>query len=416
MRTEFGRAPLATNWILVMGVLMLIAGSCSDPGDAVEVRGPQLSLVETLGGLDTAGFARATEPRSFEFPRDHGPHPDFRTEWWYVTGNLEAVDGRAFGFQFTVFRSALSPDAPTGPSEWRTNQAFMGHFAFTDVSGNSFRADQIFSRGTEYLAGARADPFVVWLQDWYLRSSASALGRPDILSSTGPAIATESSGGSIFPLNLRADADGATVELTLEAGKPPVAHGVEGLSQKGPEAGNASYYYAHTRMPAAGQVVLDGDTVRVQGLAWLDREWSTSALSPGQVGWDWFALQLDDGWDLMVYQLRREDGSADPHSDGALIDPTGRRIPLEWDHDIQVEATSEWKSPHDGTIYPAGWRIRIPDRGWDLRVRPAVADQELMLAYRYWEGAVLIEGRGEDSKTVGGRGYVELTGYEGGRD
>jgi predicted secreted hydrolase len=416
MLSRRGRLSPLAIWMAAVGVLLTVSAACSDPDGGQELRGPQLSLVETLGGLDTAGYARATEPRPFDFPRDHGAHPDFRTEWWYVTGNLEAVDGRAFGFQFTVFRSALSPDAPTGDSEWSTNQAFMGHFALTDVSGGSFRADEVFARGTEYLAGARTDPFEVWLQDWYLRPAATAPGRPDALSSAEDSSATDTAERSIFPLNLRADAEGAVVELTLQAGKPPVAHGVDGLSQKGPEFGNASYYYAHTRMPAAGHVILDGDTVLVEGLAWLDREWSTSALSPGQVGWDWFALQLDDGWDLMVYQLRREDGSADPHSDGALIDPTGLRIPLEWDRDVHVEATSEWRSPYDGTIYPAGWRIQIPDRGWDLTVRPAVADQELLLAYRYWEGAVLVDGRGEGSEAIVGRGYVELTGYEQGRD
>jgi predicted secreted hydrolase len=166
-------------------------------------------------------------------------------------------------------------------------------------------------------------------------------------------------------------------------------------------------------MPASGRLVLDGDTLEVNGLAWLDREWSTSALSDGQVGWDWFALQLDDGWEMMVYQLRLEDGTADPLSDGVLIDPDGQRIPLDWGTEVQIEPTDTWRSPVDGAVYPSGWRVRVPSRGWDLVVEPALRDQELKVAFRYWEGSVRISGIGEGGGPAHGRGYVELTGYAG---
>ena len=351
-----------------------------------------LSLVETLGGADTVGYARATQVRDFRFPTDHGPHEDFRTEWWYVTGNLDADDGRDLGFQFTIFRSSLSPVDPGGPSAWSTNQAFMGHFALTDIASEDFRAIELFARGGAGLAGAVSEPFAVWLEDWRLEGE------------------TE---GQVFPMRLTADGRGLDVELLLDEGKPYVLQGEEGLSQKGPEPGNASYYYAHTRMPTEGRVVIDGDTLAVTGLSWLDREWSTSALSDGQVGWDWFALQLDDGWEMMVYQLRRADGTADPLSDGVLIDPEGGRVPLRWSRDVSVEPTDTWASPVDGAEYPSGWRIRVPERGWDLIVTPAVRDQELRVAFRYWEGSVRVSGAGEDGRSIAGRGYVELTGYAG---
>jgi predicted secreted hydrolase len=290
----------------------------------------------------------------------------------------------------------------------------MGHFAVTDITSGSFRAFERFARGGAGLAGATNGPLRVWIEDWSLESETPAVTpRPG----TSVAAAADGSGPSgasaVFPLRLFADGEGTELQLELGAGKPLVLQGDRGLSQKGPEPGNASYYYAHTRMPASGRVVLDGDTLSVSGLAWLDREWSTSALSQGQVGWDWFALQLDDGWEMMVYQIRRDDGSADPLSDGVLIDPSGRRYPLAWGDEVRVEVTDRWSSPMDGASYPAGWRIRVPERGWDLTVAPAVRDQELRLAFRYWEGAVLIEGTGEGGEPVGGRGYVELTGYAG---
>jgi len=351
----------------------------------------RLSLVETLAGSDTVGYERALEPRPFDFPADHGPHPGFRTEWWYVTGNLTADNGRDFGFQFTIFRNALAPSVPGGSSAWSTNQAYMGHFALTDAGAGRFHAFERFARGAAALAGAQRDPLRVWIEDWEVGAA----------------------GPGTFPLRLSAAQDGVALELELSAGKPVVFQGELGLSQKGPEPGNASYYYSLTRMPAAGTVTVDGTTFEVDGLAWLDREWSTSALSEGQVGWDWFALQLEDGWDMMIYRLRRADGAADPLSDGVLIDPNGLRVPLEWGVDVVVDATGSWTSPIDGAVYPSGWRITVPDRGWDLTVEPRIQAQELDVSFRYWEGAVAVTGNGEGGVPVEGSGYVELTGYAG---
>jgi predicted secreted hydrolase len=267
----------------------------------------------------------------------------------------------------------------------------MAHFTVTDVEAGGFHAHERFARGAAGLAGAAAEPLSVWLGDW------SITGTP----------------GETFPLRLQAVADGAAIDLVLEAGKPTVLQGDRGLSRKGPEPGNASYYYSLTRMPAQGLVMVDGDTVAVSGSAWLDREWSTSALSAEQVGWDWFALQLDDGWDLMAYRLRQADGTADEWSEAVIVDPEGSPTRLAFGDDITFESTETWTSPVDGAVYPSGWRIAIPSRGWDLLVEPLVADQELDLSFRYWEGAVAVGGSGEGGTPVSGRGYVELTGYAG---
>jgi predicted secreted hydrolase len=209
---------------------------------------------------------------------------------------------------------------------------------------------------------------------------------------------------------LRAAEGEVALDLVLEEGKPVVLQGDRGLSRKGPEPGNASYYYSLTRMPARGSVRLGADTLRTAGLAWLDREWSTSALSEGEVGWDWFALQLDGGWELMLYRLRRADGSSSPFSRGTLVDPEGGAAPLEPGRDVVVEATGSWSAP-DGATYPSGWRVVLPARGWTLAVDPLLEDQELTGAFRYWEGAVRVTP--ETGGAPAGRGYVELTGYAG---
>lgn len=368
-----------------LAALMLVGCGDADVGRA------RLTLAETLAGADTAGYARALEPRPFDFPADHGPHPEFRSEWWYLTGNLTGPDGRDFGFQLTIFRSALAPGAPGTESAWGTNQAYMAHFTVTDVTGRRFLVHERFARGAAGLAGARTEPLRVWLEDWVL----------------------EAARDGTFPLRLHARDEGVQLSLELAPAKPVVLQGDEGLSRKGAEPGNASYYYSLTRLLAEGELRLGSETLAVSGSAWLDREWSTSALAEGQVGWDWFALQLSDGWDLMIYRLREADGGAAPQSAGVLVDPMGEKLPLTWGDDILVDATGTWSSPIDGTAYPSGWRIRVPERGWDLRVDPRIPDQELDVSFRYWEGAVAVLGTGEREEPVTGRGYVELTGYAG---
>jgi predicted secreted hydrolase len=334
---------------------------------------------------DTTGFRRATEVRPFTFPEDHGPHPGYKTEWWYVTGTLDGPDGAPFGYELTIFRIGLTPPSAlpdTTPSAWRTNQLYMGHFAVTDGATETFHAFERFQRGGAGLAGAQAAPFRVWLDDW---------------SMTG----TDS---SAFPLRLRAQDRDVGVALTLRPTKPRVLQGDRGLSQKGPGVGNASYYYSYTRLDTEGQLLLDGDTLSVTGNSWMDREWSTSALGPDQEGWDWFSLQLDDGRDLMYYQLRRTDGSPSRFSEGVIVGPNGSTQPLSRS-DVSIEVLDTWTSPDGTHTYPVEWTLRAPEQDINLRITPYFPAQELDVSVRYWEGAVRVEG----SST--GRGYIEMTGY-----
>lgn len=349
-----------------------------------------VSVAEVMSGSDTSGYARALQVREFRFPQDHGPHPDFKTEWWYYTGNLHDEAGRRFGFQFTIFRTALSPRVPERTSEWASNQLYMGHFAISDVAGGQHHAFERFSRDARGLAGAQAEPFRVWLEDWTVETagSGSELEMPRT--------------------RLYAAEGGMMLDLILRNTKPPALQGRQGLSQKGPEPGNASYYYSFTRLEAAGNLRLGENTFEVEGLAWMDREWSTSALGAEQVGWDWFSLQLSDGSELMYYQLRKRDGSADRFSKGLLhlADGAAEVITRE---DVTLEVLDSWESPLGGR-YPTRWKLSLPAKNLSLEITPLIADQELNLSVRYWEGAVDVRGKvGENP--VNGSGYVELTGY-----
>ena len=346
-----------------------------------------VAVSSALGGDNSAGYQRAYAPRPFQFPADHGPHPEFRNEWWYVTGNLADNAGRSFGYQLTIFRIALSPTAPPADSSWRVNQVYMGHFALTDVANNRHYGFERFSRGALGLAGAQATPFRVWLEDWALTGGESDL----------------------FPLRLRAREGDIALDLTLDAGKPAVLQGDQGLSQKSAEPGNASYYYSYTRLPTQGAVRVAGQTFTVSGASWLDREWSTSALGPDQSGWDWFALQLDDGRDLMFYRLRHRDGGMDSFSKGILVEPGGQTQLLRG-NDVELQPLGQWVSPHTSDRYPSGWRLRLPAEHLDLTVTPKVADQEMRLTVRYWEGAVAVSGQARD-RPVTGQGYLEMTRY-----
>ena len=336
---------------------------------------------------ELAGYERALAPRLLEFPRDHASHPQFKTEWWYFTGNLADEQNRAFGFQLTFFRFALAPDEPQRESPWGGRQAWMGHLAITDAASGEFLHAERFSREGLGLAGNSAAPFRLWLEDW----SATATG------------------SAPFPLRLLAGAQGAALDLTLTTGKPPVAHGDGGLDRKGPEAGNASYYYSMPRLAVDGELRIGEAHHSVTGSAWLDREWSTNALSPELAGWDWLSLELSDGRDLMLYRLRTTAGESSPFSSGSLIAADGSAIPLERD-DFVLEALEHWTSTATGSRYPVGWNVELPAQNLSLEVLPLIPNQEMNLAVRYWEGAVVAQGS-RDGEPVTGRGYLELTGY-----
>jgi predicted secreted hydrolase len=344
--------------------------------------------VEGLKVTPQAGFARADGPRSFSFPADFGPHNDFQTEWWYYTGNLVSTDGRRFGYQLTFFRRAILPlgQQPTRSSDWAANQVYLAHFTLSDIQANRFQYFERSDRGAAGLAGAAGTPaFQVWLGTWSVGQKEQG------------------------QYHLEAADNGVQVALDLIDQKGPILEGDKGYSQKGPESGAASYYFSQTRLTTSGSVMSGGQSYAVSGSSWMDHEFSTSVLSPEQVGWDWFALQLDDGSELMVYTLRDKNGTIDPYSQGMLIAPDGstRRLAKA---DFNIEILARWQSPHSGGNYPSAWHVSVPSAQLDLTVKPRMADQELQVSATYWEGAVAIEGN-ENGKAVTGSGYVELTGY-----
>ena len=356
---------------------------------------PRASLVARAAPADTSGFARAEGPPSLAFPADHGPHDDFQTEWWYYTGNLTAKTGEHFGYQLTFFRRALTPpdQRPVRDSAWAADQVYMAHLALTDVSDGKHYSFEKLARGAAGLAGAEVEPFRVWLEDW---------------SVAGP---------SAGQTRLRATAKDPTsgrnlsLDLNLADLKGPILQGDRGYSRKGPEPGNASYYVSLPRIATEGTVTVGGKAFTVDGLSWMDHEWSTSALGAEQTGWDWFSIQLDDNTELMLFQLRRADGTADAFSSGTLIaaDGSTRQLGLG---DFSIEVTDRWRSPRTGGEYPAGWRVTVPSADLLLSISPWLADQEMDVLQKYWEGAVKVEGT-RNGQPVAGNGYVELTGYAG---
>jgi predicted secreted hydrolase len=364
--------------------------------------GSRADAARGQGGA-TQGFAVAAGPRSFEFPRDHGPHPDFQHEWWYVTGNLDGANGERFGFELTIFRFALAPAEPTaaghpprngapratdpatqpaapapGTSNWRTRQIYMAHFAVSDIHRERFQFGERYARGALGLAGAQAEPFRVWLESWALEQR-----------------------GSHWHLTA-ADRD-YSLDLDLQPLLPPILNGDAGLSRKSSSGTASSYYYSIPRIAARGTLTRQGKPIDVQGLAWLDREWGSA-----DGDWDWFAIQLDDRSTLMFYVLRNRDGVRDINSAGTWVDPHGSPRPLAND-EVRIDILGYWNSPRGGR-YPAKWRLSVPALALDLSIEPAMADQELGTHPRYWEGAVNVQGQRE-GRSITGRGYVELVGY-----
>ena len=363
-----------------MLILSLAVAGCTEPA----ADGGRLRTV--LGGAELDGFQRATMPASIEFPRDHGAHPDFRSEWWYLTAALRSENGRDFGVQFTLFRQALLPHSGRGP--WRTAQMYMGHLAVSDVEAGIHHQAERLARGHPRLAGvshvpnvpaAPAPPstasFAAWIEGWRLASVSTAF----------------------LPMTLQAEDVLIGLDLRLEQTKPIVLQGDAGFSAKGPA--NASYYYSVPRLAVSGTVRVAGESHEVTGRGWLDREWSTSVLAPEYAGWDWFALQLDDGRDFMLYQLRRRDGRQDAHNGVTAVDANGDAIRL---HPGQVRLTST----HTWRGWPVRWEVTIGDERFVIAA--AFDDQVMETFVRYWEGLVWVQDENGDRL---GSGYMELTGY-----
>lgn len=377
--------------LLAVGLFSVLLNQSDSPGLEQPVTA---GLESVLGTTQVDGFARVTGPRDFIFPADHGPHPNYRTEWWYLTGNVESLDGSRFGYQMTIFRSATAPpDSPIASldSDLATRQYYMAHVALTDVSGNRYFSDEKFSRGAADIAGAWATPFRVWVENWRMDGQAS-----------------DACEGCMV---LRTDVttDDFTFSFQLKPIKPLTLQGQRGYSKKTVDGENASHYFSMTRLATTGFVRINDDRFEVQGTSWFDREWSTSSLGPDQVGWDWFAFQLDDGVDLMLYRMRKADGSTDPASAGTLVADDGQNQSLASD-EFTLEPLTRWNSRETSASYPLVWNIRVPSENLVLNVKPVVDAQEHSGLFRYWEGAVTVQGT-RDDQPVTGVGYVELTGY-----
>jgi predicted secreted hydrolase len=335
-------------------------------------------------------WKQATAGYKFAFPRDHASHPDYKIEWWYYTGNVRAKDSRRFGYQVTWFRVGID-HSPSNPSRWTIRDLYMTHLAVSDAAGQRYRFAERLSRGGPGLAGADGHRYNVWNEDW-----------TGTLNERGQHV-------------LKATSQDAGIDLVLDEGKAPAINGVNGISQKGAREGNASHYYSLTRMPTRGTIMVDGERVEVEGLTWMDHEFGTSFLEPEQRGWDWLAIQLSDGREVMLYQLRRADGSRDPRSSGTLINKDGSTVHLGNDDFTQAPGQAQFKSSN-GTLYPVEWTIGIPAHGITLRVTTPLDDQELSLVrstgIAYWEGLIDVAGTAGGAK-VTGSGYLEMTGYHG---
>lgn len=403
---------------LLIWLPAVLVGSCSeDAGQAETAQGLDLSGV--LGGDATSGFLRADAPREFSFPADHGPHPGFRNEWWYLTGNLDTAEGRRFGYQVTFFNAAQPPrpeqdsaaeetsDAQPltqqltvaeAASAWHSERIWMAHFALSDVEAGEHHAVERFSRENPGLAGAALDPFRVWLEDWQLSGNAS---RNVSIDASPNDVANRAATDSGFPWQLEVVDGELALNLQLQPLKPPVLQGEGGLSRKSPAAGNASYYYSLTRLQTTGELRVGNETFTIAGASWLDREWSTSALAADQTGWDWFSLQFDAGQELMYYQLRGENGTVHPNSLGNWTDVAAQQTVVASDQ-IALQELATWTSPA-GITYTTAWQLDYAGQSWE--VRAVLEDQWMDLTLPYWEGAVdIVDQQGESV----GRGYLEM--------
>lgn len=366
----------------ILGLMLLLFVAACEKTGPEGVSQQSMRLEQRMGTPPDPGFARALETREFVFPRDHGAHPEFATEWWYFTGNLRDIEGRRFGYQLTFFRVGLKPGEPGNDSDWRANQLYMGHFAISDVESRQHYSHEKFSRAAAGLAGATTSPLHVWLGPWSIRGSSKTL----------------------FPIKIEASTRDLAISLSLlNPGKPVVLQGDRGLSRKGAGPGDASYYYSFTRLSTSGTIRIDGQRFTVSGDSWFDREWSSSALAADQAGWDWFALQLDDGRDLMFYRMRGKDGRMQAFSSGVLVNRAGDIESLSHEQ-LELKPVRSWTS-NQGTDYPVAWILKVPGHALDLRIEAAFDEQEMPLTVRYWEGAVDVSGSQQ------GVGYLELSGY-----
>lgn len=379
----------ATGCAALLVPAVLAVGGC---GETARPASDRQDLSQLLAASDAIDFAPVTRPAQLEFPRDHGPHPAHRIEWWYYTANLRGPDDEAFGIQVALFRFALRPDSPA--TGWEAGQVYMAHLAISELDAGRFHVDERLTRPAAGLAGAQPTPFAAWVET----CSARALA-PD----------------AMFPLQLSCpgrndDGEAFGLELELDEGKPRVLHGEDGYSEKSDVPGGASYYYAHTRLPARGTLRLPGREapVPVAGEAWYDHEWGSIGLGDDQAGWDWFSVQLDDGHELMFFHIRDRDGRTVSQR-GSLVDPDGG-VRAFAEGVIDARPLRTWRSPHTGAEYPVSWRLESAALDLSLEVHARMDDQEMRTAVQYWEGSIRVGGE-HRGRPVAGQGFLELTGY-----
>ena len=340
-------------------------------------------------------FKRALPGRTFSFPQDHFSHPEFKTEWWYYSGHLHDQEKKGYGYQFTFFRTGLKRENQA-KSKWAIQNLYFAHLAITDESKKRFEYREKISRGSLGEAGATSyekdeNPFRVWIEDWSLEGKGAAMGNHLLKG-----------GDQEFG-----------IELLLTPEKKPAVHGQNGISQKAAGEGYASHYYSITRLKTEGKIFLKKKEIPVQGTSWMDHEFGSNQLQEYQIGWDWFSIQLENGLDLMIYQIRHQDGKIDPYSSGTIVLQNGDHHHL-LHKEFQVQSLDRWKSQKSGATYPSKWRVKVPAQGIELILVPTVKDQELITQestrVTYWEGSVRIEGKYQGTP-IRGMGYVELTGY-----
>lgn len=337
------------------------------------------SLAQGFAGLgrDADGFATVMPGRALTFPADHGPHPDYRIEWWYVTANLLDAAGTAYGVQWTLFRQATAPGAQQ--EGWANQQIWMGHAAAT--SGNIHRSSETFARGGIGQAGVETNPFHAWIDGWDMRGAA---GFSDMATA---------------PLELTASGADFSYALRLEADRPLVLQGDAGYSKKS-DRGQASYYFSQPYFTTTGILTIDGKPIQVSGQAWMDREWSSQPLSSDQTGWDWFSLHLHSGEKLMLFRLRQTDG--ENYFSGNWITTDGKSQQIG---SADITMNPKISTQIEGRNIPTAWNIAIPSRGLQIESTPLNATSWMTTSFRYWEGPINFRG------SHSGVGYLEMTGY-----
>jgi len=325
----------------------------------------------------------------FEFPRDHFAHPEFKTEWWYLTGNLRDDAGRRFGYQLTFFRQGIRPPSSRGGtiSRFICDELKFAHFAVSDPADQRFRYVQKTSRGAFGEAGFTSGVRLAWIDGWNLETTSAGM-------------------------RLSAQTDDLSLSLDLKPQKPWIMHGENGVSQKAAGEGRATHYYSGTRLQTGGQLAIGGRSFAVQGRSWFDQEWGSNQLTAEQVGWNWFALQFDDDTDLMLYQMRLRDGGIDPTSSGTLVAADGSSRHLR-STDYELTPKRWWTSKATGGRYPIAWDVVVRALDLRLEVSTPLERQELEISpIAYWEGMIDAKGT-RAGKPVRGEGYIELTGYAG---